>query len=74
MRPMEQDEIVESRVWLGNVEIVSRVNWTHIARVRRALGLTGELGCLGTIRRFGPGKRVKLAARRNWRRARSRAA
>jgi hypothetical protein len=74
MRTIEQDEIVESRVWRGRVEIVSRVNWTHIARIRRTLGLTAELGCLGNTRRFTLGKPAKIAARRNWRRARTRAA
>jgi len=36
------DEIVESRTWSSGVEIVARVNWSQIARVRRALGLAGE--------------------------------
>lgn len=36
------DEIVESRTWSSGVEIVARVNWSQIARVRRALGVVGE--------------------------------
>lgn len=36
-----RDEIVESRIWAGGAEIVSHVNWSHIARVRMALGTTG---------------------------------
>jgi hypothetical protein len=40
-----QDEIVEERTWRSGVEVVSRVNWSHLARVRRSLGLmTGPLG------------------------------
>jgi hypothetical protein len=37
------DEIVEDRVWRNGVEIVSHVNWSHLARVRRSLGLIGEV-------------------------------
>jgi hypothetical protein len=36
------DEIVESRTWSSGVEIIARVNWSQIARVRRALGVVGE--------------------------------
>ena len=36
------DEIVESRTWSSGTEIVARVNWSQIARVRRVLGLAGE--------------------------------
>jgi hypothetical protein len=36
------DEIVESRTWRSGTEIVARVNWSHIARVRRALGVAGD--------------------------------
>ena len=36
------DEIVESRTWSSGVEIVARVNWSQIARIRRALGVVGE--------------------------------
>ena len=35
------DEIVESRTWSSGTEIVARVNWSQIARVRRVLGLSG---------------------------------
>src|SRR6185503_14079331 len=37
-----RDEIVETRTWSSGAEIVARVNWSQIARVRRALGLGGE--------------------------------
>ena len=33
------EEIVEDRVWRHGVEIVSRINWTHVARLRRSLGV-----------------------------------
>ena len=36
------DEIVEDRIWRGGVEIVSHVNWSHVARVRRSLGFAAE--------------------------------
>jgi hypothetical protein len=35
------DEIVETRTWSSGTEIVARVNWSQIARVRRVLGLAG---------------------------------
>jgi len=37
-----RDEIVETRTWSSGAEIIARVNWSHIARVRGALGLGGE--------------------------------
>ena len=37
-----QDEIVESRTWSSGVEITARINWSQIARVRRALGVAGD--------------------------------
>ena len=37
-----EDEIVETRTWINGTEIVARVNWSQIARVRRVLGLAGE--------------------------------
>lgn len=35
------EEIVEDRTWRNGIEIVSHVNWTQVARVRRSLGLAG---------------------------------
>lgn len=67
MDATQQDEIVESRIWIGTVEIVSRVNWTQIARVRTSLGLAGELGSFTKVKRFGAGKRVSVTALRPWR-------
>ncbi|HEU5220398.1 MAG TPA: hypothetical protein VFU23_17180 [Gemmatimonadales bacterium] len=42
MPTMLLDEIVESRIWSSGAEIVSHVNWSQIARVRRVLGTTGD--------------------------------
>ena len=42
MQDIAFDEIVEDRVWRNGIEIVSHVNWTQVARVRRSLGLAGE--------------------------------
>ena len=36
------DEIVESRTWSSGVEITARINWSQIARVRRALSMAGD--------------------------------
>jgi len=44
MSQWPRDEIVEDRIWRSGVEIVSHVNLTRIAGVRRALGVTGEIG------------------------------
>lgn len=41
---MAGDLILEERVWRSGVEIVSRVNWTHLGHVRRSLGIGLELG------------------------------
>ena len=69
-----QDEIVELRTWIGSVEVVSRVNWSQIARVRRSLGLTAELGRVSDTKRFKFGKLASIAVMRTWRRAGKRAA
>ena len=37
-----QDEVVETRCWRSGVEIIARVNWSQVARVRLALGLVGD--------------------------------
>lgn len=42
MLSIARDEIVEDRIWRGGVEIVSHVNWSHVARVRRSLGFSSE--------------------------------
>jgi len=42
MSSFPRDEIVEHRTWRSGVEIVSRINWSQIARVRQSLGLSGE--------------------------------
>lgn len=38
----QRDEIVEERTWRSGVEVVSHVNWSQLARVRRCLGLMSE--------------------------------
>ena len=74
MFPNCGDEIVESRTWSSGVDIVTRVNWSQIARVRRALGVAGEeFG----LRDFGQLPRPERRTRRglaHWRRAAVRAA
>jgi hypothetical protein len=68
------DEIVESRTWSSGVEIVARVNWSQIARIRRALGVVGEQF---SLREFVPVPRVERRNQRParpWLRARPRAA
>ena len=37
-----RDEVVETRCWRSGVEIISRVNWSQVGRVRVALGLLGD--------------------------------
>jgi hypothetical protein len=37
-----KDEVVETRCWRSGVEIISRVNWSQVGRVRVALGLLGD--------------------------------
>jgi hypothetical protein len=36
-----EEEIVEDRTWRNGIEIVSHINWSQVARVRRSLGLAG---------------------------------
>ena len=77
MPSLYSDEIVEERIWRGGVEIVSRVNWTHIARVRRSLSITIALPT-GDILALVPGTSPQAVVgglpRRRGRRRRSRAA
>ena len=74
---LSQDEVIEERIWRGRVEIVSRVNWTQIARVRSVLGVTDEvltgawLAISPTVSRTAP---LGIGPRRRGRRRRSRAA
>ena len=42
MLTKSQDEVVETRCWRSGVEIIARVNWSQVARVRLALGLLGD--------------------------------
>jgi hypothetical protein len=68
------DEIVESRTWSSGVEIVTHVNWSHIARVRRALGVAGEEFSLRDFGQPSETKRRTQRPRVAWRRAIVRAA
>ena len=74
MRTIAKDEIVESRVWSGGVEIVSRMNWSHLARVRRSLDLALAPGPLANLRQFEFSRGVKLTVAGRSRRARIRVA
>jgi len=58
-----RDEIVETRTWSSGAEIVARVNWSHIARVRGALGLGGEAFARTQLGR--PGQSPHLTRRVN---------
>ena len=68
------DEIVETRTWSNGTEIVAHVNWSQIARVRRALGLAGEEFRRGQFEHRREGSPVKLYLNKGWRRTAPRAA
>lgn len=68
------DEIVETRTWSSGTEIVARVNWSQIARIRRVLGLAGgefQQGQFEQLRKPAP---VRLRLSKGWRRPEPRAA
>ena len=69
-----EDEIVETRTWSSGTEIVARVNWSHIARVRRVLGLAGEEFRQGQFIQLPKTVPITLRLSRGWRRAAPRAA
>jgi len=69
-----RDEIVETRTWSSGAEIVARVNWSQIARVRRALGLGGEAFGRSQLGRVGQPAGLTRGARRRWAAAGGRAA
>ena len=69
-----QDEIVETRIWSSGAEIVAHVNWSQVARVRRALGLAGEEFRRGHFEQRPEPARVTLSVNRGWKRAAVRAA
>lgn len=64
-----QDEIVETRTWSSGTEIVARVNWSQIARVRRVLGLAGEEFRQGQFVQLPKAAPVTLRLTKGWRRA-----
>jgi len=69
-----EDEIVETRTWSSGTEIVARVNWSQIARVRRVLGLAGEEFRQGQfVQQLKPAP-VRLRLSKGWRRPEPRAA
>lgn len=61
MSEWPREEIVEDRVWRHGVEIVSHVNLTRIASVRRSLGIVGEYG--GSVLDRGSRAEVRIAPR-----------
>lgn len=69
-----EDEIVETRTWSSGTEIVARVNWSQIARVRRVLGLAGEEFRQGQFVQPPKAMPVTLRLTKGWRRAVPRAA
>ena len=69
-----EDEIVETRTWSSGTEIVARVNWSQIARVRRVLGLAGEEFRQGQFVQLPRATPVTLRLTKGWRRAVPRAA
>jgi hypothetical protein len=68
------DEIVESRTWSSGVEIVAHLNWSHVARVRRALGLAVEAPLSRNFVRSAQPKPEAYRTPRGWSRAAIRAA
>ncbi len=62
-----EDEIVETRTWISGTEIVARVNWSHIARVRRVLGLAGEEFRQGQFEQLSRTAPVTLRLSKGWR-------
>ena len=64
-----EDEIVETRTWSSGTEIVARVNWSQIARVRRVLGLAGEEFRQGQFVQLPKAAPVTLRLTKGWRRA-----
>jgi hypothetical protein len=69
-----EDEIVETRTWSSGTEIVARVNWSQIARVRRVLGLAGEEFRQGQFVQQPKPAPVRLHLSKGWRRPEPRAA
>ena len=69
-----EDEIVETRTWSSGTEIVARVNWSQIARVRRVLGLAGVEFRQGQFVQLPKAAPVTLRLTKGWRRAEPRAA
>lgn len=68
------DEIVETRTWSSGTEIVARVNWSQIARVRRVLGLAGEEFRQGQFIQAPKAAPVRLRLTKGWQRPEPRAA
>jgi hypothetical protein len=68
------DEIVDTRTWKSGTEIVSHVNWSHVARVRRALGIAGDEFGRTQFEQRPLGARPTLRVAVGWRAAHPRAA
>ena len=69
-----QDEIVETRTWSSGVEITARINWSQIARVRRALGVAGDDLGRGAFVQLAQRPKLVLHGVRSWSAAPTRAA
>jgi hypothetical protein len=69
-----KDEIVETRSWSSGVEIIAHVNWSHIARVRCALGFAGDELSRGQFGRLTPCPPLTLHGGKSWTGATVRAA
>lgn len=74
MSPNLLDEIVESRTWSSGVEITARINWSQIARVRRALSIAGDDLGRGAFVQLAQRPRLVLYGTSSWRGAPTRAA
>ena len=74
MLTKSQDEVVETRCWRSGVEIIARVNWSQVARVRLALGLVGDEVSRSQFSRLPESTPLRLHGRRSSRSATARAA
>ena len=62
-----RDEIVEQRTWCSGVEIVSRINWSQVARLRRSLGISEQLYPANPFVQAARSPRAAIAKTRWWR-------
>ena len=69
-----RDQIVETRTWGSGAEIIARVNWSHVARIRQALGIAGDELGRRPFEQLVNKTRVTWLPRRVWPQAQIRAA